>query len=254
MIVGLDSASCPTPAQVQAAADAGVSMWSGYLATMSRVGLYSPWPRSAFDIAQECGAPPLAFCSGWDSPGACKAQAASWGVRLCLDVEGGIRPDGPWVPGWLAASGAGLYGNPSVHVGRAAAFHVLAAYPGSADVRATWSGPRPAGPCGWQWAGTHPEFGIGVDRGDYDDYFLGEDMSKIDDIYSAVVTGKTVAGSSTQLLGLAKAADVAALTAVVGQLRDALPASGGAMTPAQDKKLSDALAILTRIENGLKAA
>jgi hypothetical protein len=115
-----------------------------------------------------------------------KAQGAAWDVPICLDVEGGIRASGPWVPSWLATSGAGLYGNPPVHPGMTAAFHVLAAYPGY-DPNASWSGSRPASPCGWQFQGTHGEFGVSVDRGWYDDWFgnlfsagsgsLGEDMT-----------------------------------------------------------------------------
>ena len=95
-------------------------------------------------------------------------------MRPCLDVETGIRPDGAWVQGWLDAAGAGLYGLASVHHGRRAAFHVVARYPGG-DPAASWdsvAGPRPDAPCGWQWQGSHPEFGRQVDRGSYDDWFL----------------------------------------------------------------------------------
>jgi hypothetical protein len=45
----------------------------------------------------------VAFCSGKDDPIACKNLAASLGVRLCLDVEGGIRGNGPRVQDWLNA-------------------------------------------------------------------------------------------------------------------------------------------------------
>jgi peptidoglycan hydrolase-like protein with peptidoglycan-binding domain len=76
------------------------------------------------------------------------------------------------VQDWLTKSGAGLYGNAPVFHGRRAAFYVLADYPGS-DPHATWSPhvQRPNGPCGWQWEGTHTEFGCSVDRGWYDDWF-----------------------------------------------------------------------------------
>jgi len=65
---------------------------------------------------------------------------------LCLDIESGIRGDGPWKQAWLDASGAGVYGNGPCHNCRAA-FHVLAAYPGSGDVRRDLvaATPRPAG-------------------------------------------------------------------------------------------------------------
>lgn len=186
MIEGLDSATPPTNAQARAAAAAGVRLWNGYLSTAafapsipfphSAYGLYNCWTQSGFEAARLCGSTPIAYCSGWDSPGALKALAAAWNVRLCLDVESGIRPDGPWVQPWVAAAGSGLYGNAPVHVGRTAAFHVLAAYPTSGDpTGATWNAtPKPAEACGWQWVGTHTEFGLGVDRGDYDDWFAGK--------------------------------------------------------------------------------
>ena len=83
-------------------------------------------------------------------------------------------------------------------------------------------------------------------------------MAKIDDIYSAIVTGKTVAGSSTVLLGLAYASDIAALKTAVNSLKAAIAAipagGGGGLTDAQAAELSEALAILRRIETSLKGA
>lgn len=178
MIAGLDSSfDRPTAGIAAQARAAGVRLWSGYLATRPNVGLAAPWSRSNFDAARQCGATPIAFASGWDDPVALKAMAADWGVRLCLDVEdAGLRDDGPWVDGWLAASGAGLYGRNSplgsIHY-HAAPFHVGSYYPGF-DPGSSWFGARPAdgSPCGWQWQGSHIEFGLSVDRGWYDDWFL----------------------------------------------------------------------------------
>jgi hypothetical protein len=175
MIAGLDSSwDKPTPAQLVQARAHGVRMWSGYLATRAGVNIAAPWTQQDFDRVKAAGLSSIAFCSGKDDPVACKNRAAAWGVRLCLDVESGIRGDGPWVQDWLTRSGAGLYGNAPVFHGRRAAFYVLADYPGS-DPHAAWNPhvPRPNGPCGWQWQGTHEEFGCTVDRGWYDDWFAG---------------------------------------------------------------------------------
>jgi peptidoglycan hydrolase-like protein with peptidoglycan-binding domain len=176
MIAGLDSASPPSAGVLAQAKAHGVKMWSGYLATKDHVNLLRPWTREEFGRVKAAGLSCLAFCSGQDDPVACKNRAAEWGVRLCLDVESGIRGDGPWVQDWLTKSHAGLYGNAPVFRGRKAPFYVLAAYPGS-DPGRTWPNdrhnPRPNGPHGWQWRGTHTEFGSGVDRGWYDDWFAG---------------------------------------------------------------------------------
>ena len=183
MIAGLDSSfDRPTPAQVAQASAAGVRVWGGYLATRPNVGLAAPWDLASFDAVRPLGGVPLAFCSGWDDPTALRTLAQQWAVRLCLDVEDRIRPDGTWVDPFLGASGAGLYGlnSPlgSVHY-HAAAFHVGAYYPSSGDPGATWFGPRPAdgAPCAWQWQDTHPEFGLSVDRGWYDDWFGGSNVT-----------------------------------------------------------------------------
>src|SRR5215469_6513744 len=118
MIAGLDSSiSRPTSGIIAQAYAIGVRLWSGYLATRSAVGLESPWDLASFDIARLLGSTPIAFCSGWDDPAALRTMAAAWNVRLCLDVESGIRPDGAWVEGFLETSGAGLYGGLSVHAG-----------------------------------------------------------------------------------------------------------------------------------------
>ena len=174
MIAGLDSADTPSATQLAEAKTHGVTMWSGYLATRPHVNLLHPWTRRDFEQVKDAGLSAVAFCSGKDDPVACKRLAADWGVRLCLDVEPKIRGDGPWVQDWLSASGAGLYGNAPVFTGRRAAFYVLAWYP-KRDPARTWivdpRYPRPNGPCGWQWRGTHTEFGRGVDRGWYDDWF-----------------------------------------------------------------------------------
>ena len=174
MIAAVDSsADKPTLADVQAAVRAGVKVWSGYISTKPNVNIWSPWTQANFDVARQCGGTPIAYCSGFDDPVALGKLAAQWGVRLCLDVEDGIRPDGDWVQTFLNESGAGLYGNITVHAKRVAAFHILAAYPG-ADPNATWpAGKIPPGPvCGWQWAGSETLYGCTVDLNWLDDSFV----------------------------------------------------------------------------------
>src|SRR6266550_4058730 len=115
VIAGLDSsADRPTAAQLAQAKAHGIKMWSGYLATKPHVNLLFPWAQEDFARVKAAGLTSVAYCSGKDDPVACKNRAAAWGVRLCLDVEGGIRGDGPWVQDWLTRSGAGLYGNEPV--------------------------------------------------------------------------------------------------------------------------------------------
>jgi hypothetical protein len=180
VIAALDSAGMPAAAAVQAAKAAGVRVWSGYLATRWPVGLYAIWSRDAFDRARALGGRPIAFCSGWDDPVACRQLAARWGVRLCLDVEAFIRPDGPWVQDWLDQSGAGLYGNWPVFPGRRAAFYIMAWF--TTDPGREWPTfqPQPAGGAlGWQWQGSHQEFGMEVDRSWLADSFGVDDDSGV---------------------------------------------------------------------------
>jgi hypothetical protein len=173
MIAAVDSsADAPTVESAHAARAAGVRVWGGYLASKPNVGLYAPWQRWQFDLARLCGGMPLAFCSGRDDPRSLRTLAAEWGVRLTLDVEPGIRGDGAWVPAFLEASGAGLYGLLAVHHWPAP-FHIMADYPGYDPGRVWLTDVRPDTPLGWQWWGTHQEFGRSVDRLWLDDWFGG---------------------------------------------------------------------------------
>ncbi len=196
MIAGLDSAQPPTVAQVDLARANGVHMWSGYIATVPNVGLERVWTLAEFDVVRRLDGRPLAYCSGWDSPIALRQLADEWDVLLTLDLEDGIRSDGGWVPAFLTVSGAGLYGTRAIHR-YAAPFHILAGYPGH-DPNATWPNDltRPDAPCGWQWEGTHTESGASVDRGWFDDWFLGDDMFNQTDrdnltrVLTAILGGK----------------------------------------------------------------
>lgn len=174
MIRGNDSSfSKPTGTALLAAINAGVKVWGGYIATKPNVGLAAPWELSDFDNVRVLGGEPLAFCSGWDDPVALRELAAQWHVRLILDDEEAIRPDGDWKLSFLQVSGAGLYGGTGVHT-VAASCHILALYLGH-DPQTTWWGNPPPdnNPRGWQWQGTHSEFGISVDSLWLDDSFGG---------------------------------------------------------------------------------
>lgn len=172
MIEGRDSSLVrPSGLSLLAAANAGVKVWGGYIQTKPDVNLAAAWQLADFDEARKLGGVPLAFCSGWDDPAALRTLARQWNVRLCLDVENGIRPDGTWKVRFLDESGAGLYGNRDVH-NVAAPFHVLADYQGIVPT-STWLGGLPPddNPRGWQWQGTHSEFGLSVDSLILDDWF-----------------------------------------------------------------------------------
>lgn len=171
MIYSLDSVTPPSTSQIAQARALGFSLWAGGFA-----GPYIAydWSDADFQRVLDGGLQTLAYCSGYSEPEQVKARGQRLGIKICLDVEGGIRPDGSWVQTWLGTSGAGLYGNLPVHKGRTAAFHILADYVDT-NPGATWLAGagsfRPAGPCGWQWHGTTSLFGLAVDKANLDDWF-----------------------------------------------------------------------------------
>lgn len=198
MIRGLDSsADRPTPAILTQARAAGVQVWGGYLVSASDAdvlaarnrgegmfGLAAPWTVAEFGDVLDAGLRAIGFCSGWDFPAQVGAKARANGILACLDDEDGIRAvAGGWQQRWLDAAQAGHYGNVSTDVQvTTAPFHIIAEYPG-ADPGAVWPAHwlRPPGPVGWQWQGSHQEFGITVDSLWLDDWFApsaarGEDV------------------------------------------------------------------------------
>jgi hypothetical protein len=196
MLAALDSSfNRPTLAQAQQAFASGVRAWGGYLVSDSDAavlasrsrgwgmrGLAAPWTLAEFDVLRQAGLTPIGFCSGNDSASAIRAKAYGNGIVPCVDVEPGIREDGPWVRPWVVVAQSGLYGAMSVHYqqgepeGREALFNIMAWYfVPVRDPQATWYDaidPRPPGPCGWQWWGDHQEFGLSVDRSWLDDEVL----------------------------------------------------------------------------------
>jgi hypothetical protein len=179
MIAGLDSSfDRPTPAQAEAAHAAGVRVWAGYIGTRDGLGLAIRWTQANFDVVKQAGMTAIGYASGFDDPVAIRDMAAAWGILPGVDVEPGIRDDGAWVRDWVTTAGAGLYGLASVHyrtgepIGRGAAWNVMANYPGF-NPGATWIGglTPPAAPHGWQWQGSHSEFGLDVDSNWFDDSF-----------------------------------------------------------------------------------
>jgi hypothetical protein len=243
----LDSAQPPTDAQVQQARAAGYGGWWGYIATRgqggSALGLLHVWTLADFERVRSINPRPVAFCSGWDDPAALRSLAAQWNVRLCLDVEDGIRGNGPWVDGFLAASGAGLYGTLPV-MSHAAPFHIAALYPAAGCSGSTWPSPfPPAGPVGWQCQGTHDEFGAQVDRGVYDDWFGGLAMDEA--TFKQWVRDVLNEGTG---MGLASWAQTSQETLGVGQqnfnLGNEILAKVGTPAPVDVQALAAALAPL----------
>jgi hypothetical protein len=175
---GCDSSfSVPTLAQARAAYADGVRVWGGYLGSRLNLGLAVRWGREQFAVVQQAGMTAIGFCSGWDDPDWIRTTAAAWGILPCVDVEHGIRDDGPWVRDWVRRAGCGLYGLGSTHyepgepVGRDAAFNIVARYPSAGCTGASWdpaAGQRPPRLCAWQCQGSHTEYGVTVDTGFYD--------------------------------------------------------------------------------------
>jgi hypothetical protein len=251
-----------------------VGVWSGYLATRAGVGLAAPWTLASFDAARRLGSTPIAFVSGRDDPAAVRAQAEAWRVRPCLDVELGIREDGPWVADWLRASGAGLYGLASVHYkpgepdGRGAAFNIVARFPGF-DPGATWdplAGPRPPGPCGWQWQADVEAFGSRVDRSWLDDSFGGDDMLTDDEkalllqgarVVTAVDAGRDPNGNPIDVHWLAGYTwgRVQENTALLNRVLEAVAAQQRpSFTPEQIQELATAIAKQPGLVDAIAAA
>jgi hypothetical protein len=172
MIGALDSAYPPNDAQIAAAKAAGYAAWFGYF-KFGNDGILNGWADADFQRVLAGGLETSAYWSGYADPLQVKARAAALGIRTRLDVEGGLRPNGDWVQGALDAAGSGLYGNGPVFPVRTALDYIIADYPGY-DPGATWpSGlPRPNGPCGWQWQGSHAFAGISVDSNWLDDNFF----------------------------------------------------------------------------------
>jgi hypothetical protein len=184
-----------------AAKAAGRRVWSGYISTApfdgkSHYNLARPWSQAEFEVARQCGGTPIAYASGWDDPEGLRRLAGSWRVRLCLDNESAVRPDGAWVQGWLSVASAGHYALAQFHAGRLAAFNIVCNYPRSGDPGGdSWPSwyPRPSGPCGWQWAGSHNEFGVTVDSSWLDDWFGGH-MLTLSEKYDIVIKAFALVG------------------------------------------------------------
>jgi len=177
-----DSAVPPTDAEIAAFKAQGVVGLCGYFkfdrsgnivvgTALSGDNIYYGWPDERFQAVKAAGLRTLAFCSGYDDPNWVRPRAARLGIQAWLDDEPGIRPVGGWEQAWVNDASAGQYGNGYVHVGVVAPLgHIFAGYFGY-DPKTTWPlwVPRPNGPLGWQWIGTHNEQGLSVDDDWFDD-------------------------------------------------------------------------------------
>lgn len=221
MIRGLDSSfDRPTPVILAQARAAGVQVWGGYLVSRSDAdvlaarnrgegmfGLAAPWTVAELMDVLDAGLRCIAFCSGWDNPIAVGVKARVNGLLPCLDDEEGIRPVGGWEQAWLDDAQAGHYGGTGAHSTRAL-FQIVADYPGF-DPELTWPSwlPLPAGPVGWQWQGSHQEFGITVDSLWLDDWFAPRGGAQMGAGSIITIDGLTVAagvaadGHSVRLVG-----------------------------------------------------
>lgn len=178
MLKGLDSASPPSDSQIQQALKDGVKLWSGYIPGPYIDKVSNPWEKADFQRVLNAGMNAIGYASGYSDPGYVAQTAHDWGILAALDMEYGIRTKGSWTQPWLDKAGAGLYAHPQDHSGLTAVFHVAADYPGY-NPKKTWPGgyPRPDTPCGWQWHGTHTEYGVSVDSSWFDDWF-GDSMDQ----------------------------------------------------------------------------
>lgn len=220
----LDSAFPPSPGVIAAAKAGGVDGWFGYWSSApydggSHFGLYHPWPEVAIGWVQALMPWPIMFVSAGDDPAKVKAASLRLHFIPVVDRESGI-PDAVNEQAFIDASGSGIYGN-QPKLGVNARCHILAAYIGD-TTDATWWGrtPRPAGPCGWQKQGTHTEFGVGCDRGVYDDAIFG------------------LFGAAAGSLGVEDMTPVEHDMELVGAFRD-LQFQTGSVDPAMTATLSD---------------
>ena len=168
-VAGLDSSTPPTASQAQQAAAAGVQVWGGYPPTG---GEANGWSEADFLIVRQAGMEPIAFYFGVADIQQVIAFCRTAGVRLvCFDEEGwtGGAHDSADLSEVRAAGGlyAGLYGHPAAVHQYDGQYDFAVAADYSTAPGDTWpeNSPVPAVPHGRQYQGTHPEFGLGVDRG-----------------------------------------------------------------------------------------
>jgi len=180
VVAAVDSYSPPTNEQLAQAKGGAIRLWNGYLSSPQDPGIDPVWRASDFARIRAALGPVIlngvayngiAYCSGDAEPLVCKALGRAWNVLIALDVEGGIRPLGPWTQPWIDAAGCGVYGNAPVMVCRAS-FHVIAAWTSIPEGSWPSNVTRPPGPCGWQWAGNVPMLGSRVDRNLFDSSFV----------------------------------------------------------------------------------
>ena len=211
VVKGVDSAWEPNAAQIATAKANGVGAWLGYC-KIGNDGILHGWADATFRLVKAGGLQTAGFCSTRADQAALKARAASLGIVLISDVESSVNGgDGPHVDPALAISGAGLYGGGPRgdgtiprHLPHNHHSYVVSDYELNASTvgRGTLSwpphDPRPAGPCGWQYAGgTAMPWGV-TDLAVYDAALFGAiaPQAEDDDMAFLATTGIRPAGET----------------------------------------------------------
>jgi hypothetical protein len=153
----------------------------GYFKQTPTDDIYSGWPDAEFELVKAGGLLTGAYCSQLDDPTWVRTRATALGIISILDDESGIDADNAGTDGWLATSGAHLYGGSGVQATHRTHGHpgyVFAEYPTAGNPDGlNWppgvAPPVPARPMGWQYADSGRVGGLSVDLSVFDPAIFG---------------------------------------------------------------------------------